>query len=99
MQTSNVFYTQVNNSPKLVEFNISSDMHGNTIKISHSWVVLHLGVPSSKILHNAHRWPHLRGINIPICNYGMAALISTDIPRLHLVEDTRIGETSGETAA
>ena len=59
---SNVFNTQINHLSKLVEFNISSNMHPNPIKVSHSWVVPHLDLPKSKILHavNDRLRPHSR---------------------------------------
>ena len=56
LQISNVFNTQINHLSKLIKFNISLDMHPNPIKISHSWVVSHLDLPKSKILHNIHDW-------------------------------------------
>ena len=42
---SDVFNSQINHLLKLVEFKISSDMHPNPIKVSHSWVVPHLDLP------------------------------------------------------
>ena len=45
LQISNVFNSQINHLSKLVEFKISSDMHPNPIKVSHSWVVPHLDLP------------------------------------------------------
>ena len=73
-------------------------MHPNPIKVSHSWVVPHLDLPKSKILHNIHDWPHLRDIKIPTNNYDITVLIGTNMPQLHLQEDTRIGETNDPIA-
>ena len=98
MQISNVFNTQINHLLKLVEFNISSDMHPNPIKVSHSWVVPHLDLPKSKILHNIHHCPHLRDIKIPTNNYDITVLIGTEMPHLHLQEDTRIRKTNDPIA-
>ena len=61
----------MNHSSELVKFNISSVMHPNPINISHSWVVLNLDLPKSKILHSIHDWPHLSDIKIPISNYDV----------------------------
>ena len=74
-QISNVFNTQINHLSKFVEFNISSDMHPNPIKVSHPWVVPHLDLPKSKRLHNIHDWPYLGH------NYDVTALIGTDMPQ------------------
>ena len=98
LQISNVFNTQISHLSKLVEFNISSDMHPNPIKVSHSWVVPNLDLPKSKILQNIHDWPHLRDIKIPTNNYNVTVLIGTDMPQRHLQEDTRIGETNDPIA-
>ena len=73
-------------------------MNPNLVKASHSWVVPHLDLPKSKILHNIHDWPHLRGIKIPTNNYDVTVLIGADMPQLHLQEDTRIGKTNDPIA-
>ena len=98
MQISNVFSTQINHLSKLVEFKISSDMHPNTIKFLHSWVVPHLDLPKSKILHNINDWPHLRDTKIPTNNYDVTVFIGADMPQLQLHEDTRIGKTYDQIA-
>ena len=97
MQISNVFDIQINHLSKLVEFNISN-MHPNPIKVSYSWVVPHLDLLKSKILHNIHNWSHLRDIRIPINNYGVTVLIGAVMPQLHLQGDTRTGETDDPIA-
>ena len=48
MQITNIFNSQINHLSKLFEFNISSDMHPNHIKVSHSWVVSQLDLQNLK---------------------------------------------------
>ena len=98
-QISNVFIAQINHLRKLVEFNISSNMHPNPIKVSHSWVVPHLDLLKSKIRQNIHDWPHLTDIKIPTNNYDTTVLIGADMPQLHLQEDTKIEERNDPIAA
>ena len=98
LQKSNVFKTQTNHLSKFVKFDISSDMHPNPIKFSHSWVVPHLDLLKPEILHNIHNWPHLRDIKIPTNNYHVTVLIGTDMPQLHLQEDTKIGKKNDTIA-
>ena len=96
MQISNVFNIQKNHLSKLVEFNISN-VHPNPIKVSYYWVVPHLDLLKSKILHNIHDWSNQRH-QIPINNYGVTVLIGADMPQLHLQGDTRTGETDDPIA-
>ena len=80
--------------------NISSDMHlhPNPIKVSHSWVVPHLDLPKSKILHNIHDWPHLSDIKTPTNNYDVRVLIGAEMTQLYLQVDTRTENTNDPIA-